>query len=369
MNAINRGRAARTGRIAFSGLLALVFCYLILFIELPYYIYQPGTAENLQGMVQVNEGGYPESGSFLLTTVGVTRTNVLRLMEAGLRSYDVHKISQVRKEGESDVEYDQRQHQIMLTSQSNAVESAYRAAGIPYHVANAGVAVLRTEPHYPAYGILEPGDELVSVDGTRVASGGELDDVLQSKQAGESVMMQYRRGGVMMEAAFTLRQLPDRSGAPGTRLGIGMTTADLKAVEPDHSGQRVVIEAGEIGGPSAGFMFALEIYGLLEPEDLSKGYKIAGTGTIDADGRIGVVGSVRHKVAAADREGADLFFAPADLTAEGEGEPILNATEAAKQASKMRSDIKVVAVGSLEEAIRFLEKLPPKEAEAAASAS
>lgn len=359
----NTRRPLWTVRTAVSGLLALVFCYLMLFVELPYYIFQPGTAENIRTMVKVGpEGGYPESGSFLLTTVGVSRTNALSLLEAGFRSYDVRRVTEVRKDDETKEEYGERQHQIMLTSQANAIQSAYKAAGIPYTVASGGLSVLRTAEGYPAYGILEAGDLLLSVDGVRIASGNELTAAFAGKKAGETVSVLYRRGSVIMEAAFTLRYMPVTGNESGSKLGIGAVMADLKSVQPAQEAFSVAIEAGEIGGPSAGFMFALEIYGLLLPDDLSRGYKIAGTGTIDPEGRIGVVGSIRHKVSAADREGADVFFTPKDwLPPEGDStSPIANEAEAVKQAKKIKSKMKVVAVETLQEAIDYLEALPPK---------
>lgn len=356
MNAIHRRRAVWNGRTVFSAMLALLFCYGMVFVQLPYYIFQPGTADNLQSMVHVSGGGYPESGSFMLTTVGVTKTNMLKMIVAGLRSYDVRKIDAVRQGGESEEEYGERQHQIMLTSQANAVQAAYRAAGVPYGIKNAGVVVLQTLPDYPAYGILEPGDTLLRVDGLPISGGSDLTAGFSAKLAGESVMIQYSRGGVVMEAAFTLRNIPQsgHGAGPKASLGIGVVTGDLKTVSPEQSDEAVTIEAGDIGGPSAGLMFALQIYGLLLPEDLSKGYKIAGTGTIDPEGRIGAIGSIRHKVAAADREGAELFFTPKDQDSG------LNATEAAEQAAKLGTGMKIVGVDTLDEAIRYLEQLPPK---------
>lgn len=358
--------AART---VFSGFLALVFCYFILFVELPYYVFQPGTADNLRDMVHIGKGGYPESGSFLLTTVGVTRTNVVRLIEAELRSYDVRKITEVRSSGESEEEYGERQHQIMLTSQANAIQSAYRAAGVPYHIADAGVTVVRTTAGYPAYGILEPGDAILRVDERDVMKSSDLAQAFTGKKAGESVMVGYKRGGVMMEAAFTLKGMPQSGRSTDAVLGIGIITADMKKIQADEPEQEVSIEAGEIGGPSAGFMFALQIYALLLPDDLSKGYKIAGTGTIDPEGNIGVIGSIRHKVAAADREGADIFFTPKDWMPQAgdASEPIPNASDAQKTVQKLHSKMNLVAVGTLQEAIQYLLALPPKEMKEGAS--
>lgn len=373
MRVTDPNRISAAGRAAFSGLLALVFCYLVMFVPLPYYVLQPGTAESVREMVTVGDGGYPESGKLLMTTVGVSRANVLKLAEAELQSYEIRKVDEIRKEGESGEEYDERQHYIMLTSQADAVQAAYRKAGVRYRVAAAGVTVLRTAEGYPAHGILEPGDTLLRVDGGPVLSGAEVSKAMSRKRPGDSVLVEYRRGDRQLEADFTLKELPSAeagagagpgAGKAGAAVGIGITTADMQRIEPELASQRVTIEAGEIGGPSAGLMFALEIYGRLLPGDMTKGYTIAGTGTIGPDGTVGVIGGIRHKVAAAAKAGADLFFAPKDwLPDPGDpaaGEPIPNATEAADEAKKLGTGMKVVPVGSLDEAVAYLAKLPPK---------
>ncbi|HEY0827908.1 MAG TPA: S16 family serine protease, partial [Bacilli bacterium] len=119
--------------------------------------------------------------------------------------------------------------------------------------------------------------------------------------------------------------------------------------------------AGEIGGPSAGLMFALEIYNQLVDQDITKGYRIAGTGTIDTKGQVGVIGGIKYKVVAADKAGADIFFAPKDFIPEDKMYlPIKNTTEAMNQAKKMNTKMIVVSVDTLEDALRYLEALPPK---------
>jgi PDZ domain-containing protein len=349
---MDNGRTLFAARAVISGFLALVFCYVTLFVPLPYYIFQPGTADDLQGMVHVQGGGYPESGRFLLTTVGVSNATLAKMVEARFKGYEVHRQTSVRQPGESKEEYGERQHQVMLTSQSNAIQAAYRAAGIGYTIASKGIVVLSTAAGLPAEGVLEPGDVILKADGIPVDAGNKLDALLAGKKEGDAVRLTYKRGGVAMEASFTLRGLP--TAVEGSRkLGIGIVTADRKAVQASKQTDAVTVEAGDIGGPSAGFMFALETYGLLLADDLSRGYTIAGTGTIDPQGMVGAIGGARHKVSAAHRAGADILFVPRDQESAG---------EARKQAGKLHTSMKVVEVSTLQEAIAYLESLPPKAA-------
>jgi Lon-like protease len=104
----------------------------------------------------------------------------------------------------------------------------------------------------------------------------------------------------------------------------------------------VTIDSQNIGGPSAGLAFALTIVDVLTPEDLTRGHHVAVTGTINPDGRVGPVGGVEFKVRAAEKEGADVFLAPADEV---------------DQARGAASHIKVIGVATLEEALAQLRKL------------
>lgn len=356
-------RYRSVSRIAISSLLALALCYILVLMPLPYYIFQPGSAEPVGPMIEVKQGGDPEQGAFLLTTVGVSHTNVLNYMYARLKDYEIRPQTSVRKEGESDKEYNQRQEYVMLDSQSSAIQAAYRRAEIPFQMVNVDVTVLRTLPGMPAYGVLEAGDSIIDIDGKPVKSSQEVVSTLSSHKAGDEVLIKYKRGKTEKSAALKLAPLPKEQGSAQERVGIGFVPADVRKVKAEQDEKQVVVKAGEIGGPSAGFIFAMEIYNKLLPGDITKGYRIAGTGTIDAEGNIGVIGGIRHKVVAADREKADFFFAPKDwYPAAGESyEPIKNASDAADQAKKINSKMKVIPVGTMEEALAYLANLPPKQ--------
>jgi PDZ domain-containing protein len=102
----------------------------------------------------------------------------------------------------------------------------------------------------------------------------------------------------------------------------------------------VDLDTGEIGGPSAGLMFALGLYDNLTPEDLTGGKQIAGTGTIQCGGSVGPIGGIEEKIAGAERAGAELFLAPA---------------ADADAAKKAAHDLTVVSVASFDDAVDYLE--------------
>ena len=108
-------------------------------------------------------------------------------------------------------------------------------------------------------------------------------------------------------------------------------------------GLDVKFDPGEIAGPSAGLMLALQIYDRLTPDDLTHGKQIAGTGEISCDGGVGPIGGIEQKVAGAAREGAEIFLAPT-----------LNAADAREAAG---DDIQVVSISTFDDAVKFLEGL------------
>src|SRR5690606_18056666 len=180
---------------------------------------------------------------------------------------------------------------------------------------------------YAADGVLEAWDRIDAVDGELIASYADLESLLNTKQEGDVITLTYTRGGVQHAADIELKALPpvedasdvdhDGESARGPKVGMGISLLIMQTVEADDEQYRVKITTEDIGGPSAGLMFALEIYNRFVPEDISKGYTIAGTGEISPEGEVGVIGGIRHKVIGADMAGAGCFLTPAGY---GEGE-------------------------------------------------
>jgi PDZ domain-containing protein len=369
-----RNKLKRTRGFLSSFLITLTIVYAFYFIPVPYYIYKPGTAEAIKPMVRVAGGDEEEKGAFMLTTVTMGRSSIFSYLTAKLSpNTEIRKKEEVLR-GSSEKEYSTRQEYVMLDSQSSAIQAAYKQASITYKIDSQGVLVMQTMEGYPADGILQPGDKIVKVGTKTIVKHEDILNELKERKAGESIEVTVMRGKTEKKAAVTLQDLnvvdkeKGRTGTPaGTtasepRIGFGISTAELLEIAPEQGDKKVTIDAGEIGGPSAGLLFSLEIYNQLTPGDLSKGYRIAGTGTIDAKGTVCSIGGIRQKIVAADREKADIFFAPADRK-KGEcslAADVPNASDAADQASKIGTRMKVVPVATLDDAVRYLAGLQPK---------
>ncbi|MFC5448297.1 SepM family pheromone-processing serine protease [Paenibacillus aestuarii] len=349
-----------TRRYLISFLVGIVVIYLLFFVQLPFFIFMPGTAEVIKPMVSIPKGSDTEKGTLMLTTVRVADANVVNYVIGMLHPYEeIQPKTSVFRQGESEQEYTQRQEYVMLTSQASAIQAAYTKAHIPFHISHEGVMVLQTLPGMAGEKALKPGDVLLKANDKEIKVAQDLLDSLKGKKAGESVDITFTRNKIEQKASLTLGVLPKQQGDTSERAGIGVVPADMQSVKADQADEQVSIKAGEIGGPSAGLMFSLEIYNQLTPDDITKGHKIAGTGTIDPDGTVGPIGGIQHKIIAADKQGAEYFFAPKDVTYK-DGTKITNYSDALARAKQIKTKMQIVEVGTMDDALKFLASLPAK---------
>ena len=143
--------------------------------------------------------------------------------------------------------------------------------------------------------------------------------------------------------------------------GIGISYTADKKVETTPV---VHINSEDIGGPSAGLMFTLEILNQLLPEDITKGYNIAGTGEMGPDGTVGRIGGIDLKVIAADNKDMEIMFAPDDdidpTILANNPDLTSNYEEALKSAKKIGTKMKIVPVKTIDDALAYLDQLEPK---------
>jgi len=210
-----------------------------------------------------------------------------------------------------------RQQLLFDTSQSEAVAAAMRYLNRPV---TTQVVVTSVVSGSPADGVLDPRDELVSIDGQAIKHPEDVVTAIRAKPIGTSFDVVISRDGVTVDGAIkdnvqshvtvTSTQNPDDATKPYIGIGVG---------EYYSAGFPIDFTLQDIGGPSAGTMFAIGIIDKLTPGDLAKGHHIAGTGTIDASGKVGAIGGIRQKLAGARNAGAELFLMPKVHCDEAEG--------------------------------------------------
>jgi PDZ domain-containing protein len=331
-----------------SGFVAAIVLIGAMFYTLPFYISKPGMAKQLKPIITV-KNGEKETGNFMLTTVRMGQANIYSYAEAKMSKYEeIYPINEILTPTETEEEYNVRQLYLMKDAKMNATDVAYHKAGLPVGYKYNGIYVLSVLPNMPAYGKLKAGDRIFKVDGRTFSSSGEFMDYVQTKKAGDEVSFTYLRKKETRDVKIKVKPFK----AEPKRVGIGISLVDDKQVIVNPP---VKIKTDEIGGPSAGLMFSLEIYNQLTKDDLTKGYQIAGTGTISADGTVGPIGGIEQKIVAADKAGAEIFLAPNEHGAKNS-----NYRDALKAARDIRTKMKIIPVDTFDEAVAYLKKLPQK---------
>lgn len=308
------GRRPLRERIGWSALtVAIVIGVIFAFIPSPYVIEQPGPVYDTLGVAEngddeevpliaiPDETTYPTDGELNLLTVSVVgrpgqTPNWLEVIAAWFdRTRSVIPVEAIFPPGISSEDRDAQNQAAMVDSQQDAIAAALVELDydFPREVTVAGLL-----EDSPADGILEEGDVIVSLDGTAVHSINELQTAVQEHGADEPAEIEILRDGEPLTVEVTPTERDGRAV-----LGVGVRMVYEFPID-------VELQLDDVGGPSAGMMFALGIVDKLTPGAMTGGEIIAGTGTIDSAGRVGPIGGIRQKLWGAERAGADWFLAP-----------------------------------------------------------
>lgn len=191
-----------------------------------------------------------------------------------------------------------------------ATSMAFKAVGYPVVEVGSGAFIEQILPGYPAATLLKQGEVITAVDGAPVRTRSDLTTALRARPIGSTVTLGVRgRGRVERTVSVDLGRNP-KDESHGF-LGILPTTAERDLDLPFP----IEIDSGAVTGPSAGLAFTLGVIDRLTPGDLSGGRKIAVTGTIDEEGRVGPIGGIAQKAVALKDEGAVVFLYPAETPA------------------------------------------------------
>lgn len=322
-------------------LILAVFAVLILFnfyLSKNYTIIAPGITVDLKDVVTVEEGFKKEKGSFFLTTVSSRPLNLPLYIYSKLDpNIEIEKKAEVIPPGWTDKEYTEYMQRWMEESQKIAEVVALQKAGYDTKIYGEGAQVVEVMKESPAKGKLLPGDVIKKIDGKEITIADEVVKTVSSKEIGEELDLEIERNSKTIKVSVNTMESNTEKGK--AVIGIYITTLNWKPILP----LKIKITTGNIGGPSAGSMFAMEILNQLSNTDLTGGRKIAGTGTISLDGQIGEIGGVKQKVVAAYRDGAEIFFSPKE-----------NARDARKVVEEQNLNIEVVSVTHLDDMLNYL---------------
>lgn len=322
--------------IVFSLLiLAEVF---VLYYPLDYLVYFGGTATDLDPYVQVLNMESVDQGSYYMLSVHTSQANgALWLRSLFNKEMDLVPTENRIPQGMDMEEYNNLMLEMMAESQKKATLMALKLGGFDYEVKGGGLKISGFTENSLLSDVLQEDDVIKSFAGREVLMNEELQPLLALYSPGDQIEIGVERQGELLYFSGPLTQ--DEAG--NAKMGVYVTNTSF---ELTHDFE-ISFDNQKIGGSSAGMMLTLQILDKLLPEDLSKGYGIAGTGTIRLDGSIGPIEGVKQKVKAA--EDAHAIY-------------LLVASENAAEAALYAKSIKVIPITNIDEAVAFLRALDSK---------
>ncbi len=305
------------------------------------FLFLPNEAQALNDKVKV-EGAKPvdDAGGIYFVDVTVRRARWLERLVPFMRPDGATMVPEeaLLQPGSSFEERRKTSLGEMARSEQVAAAVALRAAGFHVTAQPRGVIVEGIDPSVPAARILKDGDVIVEAAGRTVRTTGDLRAAVSTVDPGELVLLRIRRDGQPRNVTVRTVRAPDDPNRP--IIGIQITQAADIRLPVD-----VDIDLGNVGGPSAGLPFALDVLQELG-RDVDRGYRVAATGELELDGSVAPIGGMKQKVLGVRKAGADVFVVPA-------GD---NAAVARRYAGNLR----VIAVENFQQALRALATLPRK---------
>ena len=330
---------ARLGGLVAGLLLAtLAVLYLVPSSD---YILLPDVAHPVAPLVTVQGGHDPTGpGGVYFVDVFERRASVLESLFPWLHSGStLVPANEIVPPGTSDQQARQADLRQMATSQKVAAAVALRRLGYDVVAKPDGVLVSETIGGTNAAGKLQPTDVIVSVEGTATPTVAKLRSRLADTKPGQVVTLGVHRGS----KTLTVRLALDADPSDPKRGLVGFVPAQSARIKLPIRGS---IDAGNDGGPSAGLAFALQVMEELGT-NVTRGYRVAATGEMHLDGKVGAIGGIEQKTFGAREAHADVFLVPA-------------AGENARDARRYAHGLRIIAVKSFPQALRALATLPPK---------
>lgn len=312
----------------------LILFALIINIRFPYYIDAPGGTLSLDDRIDVENGQKINGSLNLVYVLELEATIPTLLVSVFNKNWDVIKKEEIMPTNESDEDVIARGRLTLKESMNNAIVYAYKKANKKIEVKNEMIYV--TYVHKLAKTDLKVGDRIVTIDGIDIKDANSIATIISNYEIGDKIEVVVEANDKMQTKYFELINYENEKK-------IGITLSTLFEYETE---QKVKFKYSDSeSGSSGGFMNALYIYASLIDEDIIKGKKIVGTGTISQTGIVGEIGGIEYKIKAANKAKADVFFVP-------EGS---NCIDAKKIKENKGYDLNISCVSTFDDALQYLK--------------
>jgi PDZ domain-containing protein len=329
-------------RLLAAGVVVLAAAFVFLLTQKSdKYLQVPDEPHALAGLVDApGEEAPPDGGGIYYVDVLQKRASLLESLVPAFRPDGSDLVDRDLEPGISNELRFKLALAEMKLSQVTASTVALRALGYKLPLRLGGVRVVAVTSDSHARGVLKPGDVVVAADGKRVRDRLDLQRILARHRVGDVVQITIRRKGA--RRAFAIRTTSDETDPQRPLIGfLPIQALDVRLPF------RIRFTLGEVGGPSAGLAFALE---LLEQRgrDVDRGYKIAATGELQLDGTVTRIGGIKQKTIGARDADIDVFLVPVD-------------GDNARDARRYADGLRIIPVENFQQALRALATLPQKD--------
>ena len=308
---------------------------IILIIPVPYTVTVGGGTINMDEKIKI-VNSYENKGSLNSAYVKELQGRVITYLLAKLiPNYELTPIEEVTLDNETSEEYNYREKTYFTSSLDSAAILAYQKAGKNVKIINQQVYVLYVLKD--AETNLKVKDHILEIDNKKIDNIKMLTSLLQEYAVGEKVSVKVLRNNKEESCYFKVQEMDDEK-----RIGIYLNSKYIYEVDPPIEFEFSNRESG----PSGGLMITLTIYNKLVPEDITRGKKVVGTGTIDRDGKVGEIGGIAEKLQGAVKSKADIFIVPQ-----------ANYQEALAIKNKNRYNIKLIEVSTFDETLEKLKEI------------
>ena len=305
-----------------------------LLIPVPYYVKMGGGTINLNDEISI-EGEKEEKGSLEALYVREAKGIVLTyLLSYIVPSFEKEKIENTVINEEDEDAYNYRERLYFTTSLDSATKVAFEKAGKEVKISSSRFLVIYIDKSSKTN--LEVGDEILKIEGEKVDSYEKMASLISKNQNKKQIKITVKRDDQEIETFNKLINMDNEK-----KLGVVISNEIKYTSDPKVD----FAFNGRQAGPSGGLMIALTIYNKLTDEDITKGKKVVGTGTIDTLGNVGEIGGIKHKLMAADSKNADIVFVPKE-----------NYKEAKQIKDKKNYNFELVSISNFDDAIEYLNK-------------